>query len=71
MAFLTQYGAIYLAAGCKISLAQILVEHPFVSAQVHIALHTVVENEYLAVAERIERTRIDVQIALQLNWSDL
>ena len=69
--FLVQDGGEDLPARGEVGSAQVQVEHPLVRAQVHVTFHPVVQDEHLAVPEGVQRARIDVQVALQLDRRDL
>jgi len=49
---------------------QVLVEHPLVGAQVHVALGAIIEHEHLAVPERVERPGVDVEVPFHLDRRD-
>ena len=69
-AFLVEDAPVDLAACGEIVACKVLVENSLVGPQIHVGFHPVVENENLAVTKRIERARIDVQVAFQLDRGD-
>ena len=70
VALLLEHAGKNLAIGGEVEAGQVLVEQPLVGAQVHVGFHAVVEDEYFAVAVRVQRARIAVEIALHLDGSD-
>ena len=59
-----------LPRGHEVPPREILVEDALVGAEIHVGLAAVAEDEHLAVAVRIERARIDVEVALHLDGGD-
>ena len=47
------------------------VEEPLVVAEIEIGLGAVVEDEHLAVLERVHRSRVDVDVRIELLDDDL
>ena len=56
-----------LAAGHEVAAGKILIQQTLVRAEIHVALCAVIEHEDLAVAERVERSGVDVEIALEFD----
>ena len=63
-------GFINAAAGHVAVLAQAFVNEPLVMAQIQIGLRAVVGHEHLAVLVRIHRTRIHIDVGIQLLHGD-
>ena len=69
--FLGDDGRVHLACGDVRLTGEVLVEEPFVVADVQVGLGTVLGDEHLTVLERIHRARIDVEVGVQLLHRDL
>ena len=70
LALALQDGGVHLSGGDEVWASEVLVEHPLVGAQVHVALGAISEDEDLAMSEGVERAGVDVQIALHLDGGD-
>jgi hypothetical protein len=65
-----EHAAVDLPARGEVQPGEVLVEGPLVGAEIHVALGPVVQDEDLAVAKRIQRARVDVEVAFELDGRD-
>ena len=70
-AFLLDDGPVDLPGRDVVVPGEVHIEEPLVVAEVQVDLRAVVEDEHLAVLVRIHRPRVDVQVGIDLDRTDL
>ncbi len=70
IALFLEHGREDLAVGREIRGGEVLIEEPFIGAQIHVGFHAVVEDENFAMAIGVEGPAVDVVVPLHLDRGD-
>src|SRR5438093_12041465 len=68
---LRHHHAVHLRRGDVVLPGQVNIEKAYVAAEVQVDLRSVIEDKDLAVLVRVHRARVDIQVGVDLDGTDL